>query len=218
MLCSVGGTVLGHPQRFFVGNVGHHRGRRFGIRRELEDHLDAIDHDFLDGLGDQPGRRNESDRTGRDALAETLPDIAIRVAGQQGAVLIKESPVHGISGKDVLRDQCLHEAVGGDDLDLAGAHIRFIDDAAHAAPVVGMVMRIDHGGDGKSLANVLLEQLQTRAGRFGGHQGIKHNPARLAPDKGRSGRDRNRGPDRSPARPRKARSCCSVDRCDAATG
>ena len=63
-------------------------------------------------------------------------------------------------------------------------HIRFLDDAAHAAPVVGMRVRIDHGRDRKALADVLLEQLPRRANHFRGHQRVKHDPAGLAPDEG----------------------------------
>ena len=68
--------------------------------------------------------------------------------------------------------------------DLPGPHIRFVDDAAHAAPVVGMRVRIDHGRDRKALADMLLEQLPRRANHFRGHQRVDHDPAGLAPDEG----------------------------------
>ncbi len=45
-------------------------------------------------------------------------------------------------------------------------HIRLIDDAAHAAPVIAMGVGIDDGRDGKTLANMLLQQLQCRPCRF----------------------------------------------------
>ena len=60
--------------------------------------------------------------------------------------------------------------------------VRFVDDAAHAAPVVGMRVRIDHGRDRKALAHMLLEQLPRCPSCFCGHQGVDHDPAGLAPD------------------------------------
>ena len=63
-------------------------------------------------------------------------------------------------------------------------HICFVDDAAHAAPVIAMGVRIDYGRDRKALANVLLEQLPRRARCLRGHQGVKDDPAGLAPDEG----------------------------------
>ena len=78
----------------------------------------------------------------------------------------------------------LHEVAGRDDGDLPGPHVRLVDDAAHAAPVVGMRVGIDHGRDGKALADVLLEQLPRRANHFRGHQRVEDDPAGLAPDEG----------------------------------
>ena len=136
--------VLGHPQRLHLGDVGVHLPRRFGVRRVLEDHPDAVDLEFLDGLFDVTGGRNQADRTGRHGLAEALADIAMRACGQQQAVLIEQPPVHRVAGIDVLGNREIHEVDGSDDWDLAGPHIRFVDDAAHATPVVAMRVRIDH--------------------------------------------------------------------------
>ena len=176
--------VLGHPQRFHLGDVGVHLRGRFGVRRVLEDHLDAIDLDFFDLLFDEPVRRDQPHRAGRHGLAEALTDVTVRTGGQQQAVLVKQPPVHGVAGIDVLGDRVLHEVAGGDDGDLPGSHIRFLDDAAHAAPVVGMRVRVDHGRDRQALADVLLEQLPRRANHFRGHQRVDHDPAGLAPDEG----------------------------------
>ena len=68
--------------------------------------------------------------------------------------------------------------------DLPGPHIRFVDDAAHAAPVVDVGVGIDDGRDGKAFADMVLEELPRRANHFRGHQRIKDNPAGLAPDEG----------------------------------
>jgi hypothetical protein len=45
-----------------------------------------------------------------------------------------------------------------------------------------MGVGVDHGRDGKPLADVFLEQLPRRAGRFRRHQRVKNDPAGLAPD------------------------------------
>ena len=93
------------------------------------------------------------------ALAQALADVAVGADGQQQAVLVEQPPVHGVAGVDVLGDRVLHEVARGDDLDLAGAHVRLVDDAAHAAPVVAVGVRVDHRRDRQALADVLLEQL-----------------------------------------------------------
>ena len=63
-------------------------------------------------------------------------------------------------------------------------HIGFIDDATHAAPVVAMRVRIDHGRDRQALADVLLEKLPRRANHFRAHQGVEDDPTGLAADEG----------------------------------
>ena len=158
--------VFGHPKRLHVGNVGVHLPRRFGVRRVLEDHPHAVDLEFLDGLFDEAGGRNQPDRSGRDGLAEALADIAMRAGGQQQAILVEQPPVHRVAGIDVLGDREIHEVDGRDDRDLARPHVRFVDDAAHAAPVIAMRVGIDHRRDRQALADVLLEQLPGRANRF----------------------------------------------------
>ena len=64
--------------------------------------------------------------------------------------------------------------------DLAGAHVRLVDDAAHAAPVVAVRVRVDHRRDRQALADVLLEQLHRGARRFRGGQRVDDDPAGLA--------------------------------------
>ena len=81
-------------------------------------------------------------------------------------------------------DRELHEVDGRDDRNLAGPHIGFVDNTAHAAPVIAVGVRIDHGRDGKALTNVLLEQLRGRANGFPADQGVEDDPAGLAADEG----------------------------------
>ena len=54
--------VLGHPERLHLGDVGVHLPGRFGVRRVLEDHLNAIDLDFLDVLLDVAGSAQSAPR------------------------------------------------------------------------------------------------------------------------------------------------------------
>ena len=176
------GDVLGHPERLHRGDVGVHLRGRFGVRRVLEDHLDAVDLELLDVLLDDLRRRDQPHAAGRHALAEALADVAIRARRQQQAVLVEQPPVHRVAGIHVLGDRVLHEVARRDDGNLSCAHIRFIDDAAHAAPVVAVRVRVDHRRDRKALADVLLEQLQRRASRFRRRQRIDDDPAALAAD------------------------------------
>jgi len=75
----------------------------------------------------------------------------------------------------------LHEVAGRDDLDLARPDIGLVDDAAHAAPVVAMRMRIDHGHD-RELAEMFVDQLQRCPGGLLGGQGVEDDPAGFALD------------------------------------
>ena len=143
--------VLGHPERLHVGDVRVHLPRRFGVRRVLEDHPDAVDLEFLDVLLDVAGGRDQTHRAGRDGLAETLTDITMRAGRKQKAVLVEQPPVHRVAGIDIFGNREIHEVDGRDDRDLPGSHVRFIDDAAHAAPVVAVCMRIDHRRDRQAL-------------------------------------------------------------------
>ena len=59
-----------------------------------------------------------------------------------------------------------------------------MDDAANPTPMVDMSVGIDYGRHREALAHVLLEQLPRRARRLRGHQGVKDDPAGLAPDEG----------------------------------
>ena len=61
MLCSDAMTFSAIQSAFISGNVGVHLPGRFGVRRVLEDHLDAIHLEFLDVLFDVPVRRDQPD-------------------------------------------------------------------------------------------------------------------------------------------------------------
>ena len=67
---------------------------------------------------------------------------------------------------------------------LARAHVRLVDDAAHAAPVVAVGVRVDHRRDRQALADMLLEQLPGGAHRLGADQRVEDDPAGLAAHEG----------------------------------
>ena len=62
--------------------------------------------------------------------------MAIRASGQKHAILIEQSPAHGVTRIDVLGDGVFHEIAGRDNRYFASSHISLVDDAAHTAPVV----------------------------------------------------------------------------------
>ncbi len=125
-------------------------------------------------------RGNQTGRTRRYALAQTLADIAIGACRQQQAILVEQPPVHGIAGIDVLGNGEVHEIDRRDQRDLAGAHIGFVDKTADAAPVIAMGMRVNYGGDRQALADMLLKQFPGGAHRLGADERIEHDPSGLA--------------------------------------
>ena len=64
--------------------------------------------------------------------------------------------------------------------DLARANVRFVDDTAHAAPMVAVRVRVDHRRHRQPFADVLLEQRERCARRFRRGQRVDHDPALLA--------------------------------------
>ena len=98
--------------------------------------------------------------------------------------MVEQPPVHGVAGIDVLGDGELHEVDRRDDRDLARPHIGLVENAAHAAPVIAVGMRVDHGRDGQAIAGMLLEQLPCGAHHFRRHQRIEHDPPALAAHEG----------------------------------
>ena len=64
------------------------------------------------------------------------------------AVHIGCPPAHGITGHDILADSLDREMLGGDDADLAGFHIAFLDDSADAAEVIDVAVGVDDRNDG----------------------------------------------------------------------
>ena len=64
------GDVFGTPERLHVWKVGVHLGRRFGARRVLENHLDAVDRQLFNILRDNHVWRNKPGVSGGHVLAD----------------------------------------------------------------------------------------------------------------------------------------------------
>ena len=175
------GDVLRGPERLHVGEVRVHFRRSFGARCVLEDHPHAVNGHLLDRVLDDDGRGNEAEVAGRDVLADRLVHMPERAGGQQHAVLEEQTPAHGVAGVDVLGDRVVHECDRRDDRDLAGAHVGLVDDAPHATKVVGVGMRV-HDRDHRSLAELLVDELQRRPGGLLRGERIEDDPAGVALD------------------------------------
>ena len=179
-----GDNVFRHPKCLQFGNISVHLPRRLGIRRVLENHPHAIDLEFFDGLGDVAVRRDQPRGTRRDRLAQTLADVAVGRGGQQYAVLIEQAAVHRVARIDVFRDREIHEIDRCDHGDFARTSVLLAEDAAHAAPVVAVGVRVNHRRDRESLADVFLEQIPCGAHGLRRNKRIKDDPARLAAHEG----------------------------------
>ena len=127
-----------------------HLGRRLGLRRQLEDDLNAVDRVRLDGLGDRLRRRDEAGRPTRHALAKAGIDLSPRPARQHRAELELGAARHRRSRQHVLAGDRLHEAGRRYHLDLARLHVGFVDHAPDAAVVVDVAVGVDHRDHGLS--------------------------------------------------------------------
>ena len=66
----------------------------------------------------------------------------------------------------------------------AGPHIGFVDDTAHATPMIAMGVRIDHSRNRQALTDMLLKQFPRRNDRLPRHQRVEHDPAGLSTHEG----------------------------------
>ena len=175
------GDVLRGPEHVRRREPGVHLRRRLGERRVHKLHLHAVDRQHLDVILDDAGGRDQTEPAVGHVHVQALAGMAEGAGGQEHAILVHQPPGHGVAGVDVLRDGELHEVARRDDLDLAVPHVRFVHDAAHAAPVIRVGVGVDHRHDG-SLAQVFVDQL-LRGGRgFRRSQRVEHDPAGLALD------------------------------------
>ena len=125
--------------------------------------------------------RDQPDIAVGHVLADRLVRMAVWVARQQHGVRVLRAARHRVAGEDILGNRLAEEALGRDDLDLAAAHVGFIDHAAHTAEVVDVRVRIDDTQH-RPLAELLVDEFERRAGGFLGGQRIEDDPAGIALD------------------------------------
>ena len=98
-------------------------------------------------------------------LADRLVHVAdtgcAAAAGRTGRC----APRHRVARVDVLGAACSMKPSGAMTGTLPLLHVRLVDDAAHAAEVIGVRMRVDHG-DYRALAELLVDQSQRRGRRL----------------------------------------------------
>ncbi len=158
-----------------------HLRRRLGVRRHLEFEFEPVDDAPVAGLHDQVGRTQQRDRTRRHRLAEAAIDLAARALGEERPELILRAPQHRGPCDDVLRDRVLHEQIGRDDRHLAARERFVVEHAARAAPMVGVGVGEDDGGD-RTLSAVLEIELHRGARALDRGQRVHHDDAAIALD------------------------------------
>jgi hypothetical protein len=171
------GHHLGQAQRLLVGEIEHELRRRLRALRHLELDAHAVDDQFLAGLLDVLRRRNETRRIAAQCQAQAGAQRALAVGGQRHAVHVVGAPRHRVAGEHVLGDRVLHELVGGDDFDLARAHVGLVDHAAHAAEVVGVAVRVDHRDHRLRALQRVHRQLQPGLRHRRREHGVDDDPA-----------------------------------------
>ncbi len=117
----------------------------------------------------------------RGRLPEAGADLAARPLRQQRAVHVRRAAGHRAAGVDVLADRVLEEALGREDRDAARRDVLLGDDAARAAEVVDVAVRVEQAGH-RPLAAMLAVERQRGGRRLGGDQRVDHEDARVALD------------------------------------
>jgi len=173
--------VLGHVERAEGGEEHVHLGRRFRVRHELKDDLDAVDDLRFHRRRHQSRGRDERHGAARRGLADAGVHLAARAAGQGGAELELRAPYHRGAGQHVLRHHLLHEPVGRPDVHAAVRHVGLVHHAAHAAVVVHVAVRVDHRAH-RPLAAVPRVEGQAGGGHLGGDERVDHDEPAIALD------------------------------------
>ncbi len=177
------GGVLGQIQHPLLRQEEVQFGWRLGVGRELEHHRHAVDDARLEGLGDRGGGRDDRAPGRAEAvdLAETGVDRAARTAGQGRAELVGGAAAHGVAGDHRLGDHGVHESGRRHDHHAPGGHLDRIDDAARAAVVIAMAVRVDYRRD-RPLRPVREVQVEGRLRRSHRTERVDHDHAGRAFD------------------------------------
>jgi hypothetical protein len=158
-----------------------HLGRRLGVGREQELESDPVDLQALARVGDLLGRGDQLDPAEGGSQPEARADLALRRRLQQRAEHVEGAPRHRVARDHVLRHRGLQETRGGDHPHPAGPHVILVDHAAHAAEVIDVAVRVDHGGHRPALA-VRAVEVERGAGGLGADQRIDDDQAVVALD------------------------------------
>ena len=181
-IVQVAGAVLGHAEGPELREEEVHLGRGFGVRRDLEDNVHAVDGQAGPRGRDAFGRRDQGDLTGGDRLAEARVHMAAWSLGQGGAIHVGRSSAHDIAQQDVFADRLGQEAFRRDDPQTV-ADVLVRQDALDPAIVVHVAVGVDHCGH-RLVAAMGAHQGQRRPGGFLRDQGIDDDIAGLALDEG----------------------------------
>ena len=179
------GGVLSQIQHPLLRQEEVQFGWRLGVGRELEHHRHAVDDARLEGLGDRGGGRDDRapGRAETVDLAETGVDRAARTAGQGRAELVGGAAAHGVAGDHRLGDHGAHESGRRHDHHAPGGHLDRIDDAARAAVVIAVAVRVDYRRD-RTLRPVREVQVERRLRRPHRAERVDHDHAGRAFDEG----------------------------------
>ena len=96
----------------------------------------------------------------RQRLAQAGIDVTAFARRQHGTKLIDGAAAHSRPGDNVFRDRMLHETGRCVDVRFAGGNVFVTGDTLHAAPVVNVVVGVEHGNH-RLFRAVLVVQLQT---------------------------------------------------------
>ena len=173
--------VLGAVVQLPVGQAERQLGRAFGAGHVVEHKVQAIDLQGLRRLVDQAIRLDDADGAVGHVLAQAGVHIALGRARQVAAELVQRAAAHRGADHDVFAGGLFHQAFGRDDGNLALGDFLRGHDAQHAAEMVGVGMRDDHGRH-RFVAQVLARKGQRRGRSFLGGQRVDDDPAGLAFD------------------------------------
>ena len=174
-------AVFRRAEQLELRQIEVHLRRGFGVRGQLKDEREAVDGHFLAGLGDDVRGRDQGDGAGGHGEAQAHGHLPLGPRRQEDAVHVAGPAAHGGAGHDVFIQGGLEEAVGRDDLDLAGLDVVFGDHALDAAIVVHVAVGIDHRHH-RLLGPVLIVEVEGGPGGFRRDEGIDHNDAGIALD------------------------------------
>ncbi|CAB5032821.1 unannotated protein [freshwater metagenome] len=129
-------------------------GRGLGLRDHLEFKEDAVDRRLLAGIRDLVGHVDQRRSAGRNSLADCHIDLPTRPALKVRAVHVGGAAHHHRAGDHILTDGCIGEPLRRPDRHL----FAFGQDAADAAEVINVAVRVQHRADLSLAASFAVER------------------------------------------------------------